>query len=254
MPVFLESVIATNVSDAWVEALRMVSGASPSHGFHLVIRIAQPTGETKFIREQADRFLAERNLAGIDAVRNTVFPAELASTVADPLQLIAEYKEIYPTLKLLSKSNVMGTYFGRMLGLDTIYGDQLSDIIVKLRRSISGDRAMSSTYELAALDAPIYAFDKDHKKQRAFPCLSFCSFHLDGDALHLTAHYRNEYLAQRGYGNLLGLGQLLGYLAQSLGLRTGELLVHCGRVEVDGGLSDVRELLTDLTGALRNRR
>ena len=48
-----------------------------------------------------------------------------------------------------------------------------------------------------------------------FPCLSFCSFQLDGDTLHMIAQYRYQYLIERGYGNYLGLGQLLGYVSKS---------------------------------------
>ena len=61
-----------------------------------------------------------------------------------------------------------------------------------------------------------------------FPCLSFCSFQLDHDRLHLTAHYRSQYLLQRGYGNYLGLARLQAYVAAVVGIQPGQLLVVAG--------------------------
>jgi thymidylate synthase len=61
-----------------------------------------------------------------------------------------------------------------------------------------------------------------------------CSFQLDHNHLHLVAHYRSQYLVQRGYGNYLGLGRLLGYVAEATGLLAGELMVVAGYIAVDG--------------------
>jgi thymidylate synthase len=67
----------------------------------------------------------------------------------------------------------------------------------------------------------------------AFPCLSLCSFQLDGRRLHLSAHYRSQYLVQRGYGNYLGLARLQAYVAGETGVEVGQLLIVAGLAHAD---------------------
>ncbi len=66
-----------------------------------------------------------------------------------------------------------------------------------------------------------------------FPCLSFLSFQVDQDQLHAVAHYRYQFLMQRGYGNYLGLARLMGYVAGQVGLDPGRLMVVVGRAYGD---------------------
>ena len=78
-----------------------------------------------------------------------------------------------------------------------------------------------------------------------FPCLSFCSFQLDQDRLHMVAHYhRRQHLIVRGYGNYLGLGQLLGYVCAMTGLSPGELMIVAGAAQVDAPRYRVKQLLS----------
>jgi thymidylate synthase len=84
-----------------------------------------------------------------------------------------------------------------------------------------------------------------------FPCLSGCSFQLDHGIVHLLAHYRYEYLIQRGYGNYLGLARLLNYVATSAGLIAGQMTIVTGRAHVDAPEKALRRRLypTLLDGA-----
>ena len=81
-----------------------------------------------------------------------------------------------------------------------------------------------------------------------FPCLSFCSFQLDGDMLHMVAQYRYQYLIERGYGNYLGLGQLLGYVCATVGLRPGQLTIITGVAAVDSAARYRIARLTESAG------
>ena len=83
-----------------------------------------------------------------------------------------------------------------------------------------------------------------------FPCLSFCSFQLDGDTLHMIAQYRYQYLIERGYGNYLGLGQLLGYVCATVGLHPGQLTIIAGVAAVD---SAARYRIARLTESARTQ-
>jgi hypothetical protein len=47
------------------------------------------------------------------------------------------------------------------------------------------------------------------------------------------AHYRSQLMIERAYGNYLGLGQLLSYIAAQAGLRCGELTVTAGYAVLD---------------------
>jgi len=49
----------------------------------------------------------------------------------------------------------------------------------------------------------------------------------------MVAHYRSQYLIQRGYGNYLGLSRLLCYVCRTADLRVGQLMVVAGSVRVD---------------------
>jgi thymidylate synthase len=180
--------------------------------------------------------MSDLGLRPIDTVRNTIFPAETAARFAEPSELAEHYRLRYPVIR---RFNRRGTYFGRLVALpneqhETI--DQLSATVAKLRRA---GRRMSSRYELN-----VYLAREDCKVAMGFPCLSHCALHLDGDVLHMSAQYRNHYLVERGYGNYLGLGELLEYICRSTNLRVGELLVVAGRAELDhAGKKRIAQLL-----------
>lgn len=220
---------ADTVSHAWVSALAAVAELPGADVFHLNVHIARPAVEIPAVRALADELLEREGRQSVDTVRNTVFPAKLAASSPEPADLAQRYRKMYPRLRELEHhTNTQGTYFGRMVEYPTDGGsvDQLNNIVGKLRRSTTG-RRIKAMYEMN-LDEPgfelrVYRDINDHRKRMGFPCLSFCSFQLDRDTLHMVAHYRNQYLVERGYGNYLGLGQLLEYVAKSAQLHTGNL-------------------------------
>jgi hypothetical protein len=55
----------------------------------------------------------------------------------------------------------------------------------------------------------------------------------------MTAHYRNHYFVERAYGNYLGLGRLLVFIAHEAGLEPGRLLCVSGHAVLDGTTSEV---------------
>ena len=87
-------------------------------------------------------------------------------------------------------------------------------------------------------------FDPAHDTSAmAFPCLSFLSFQLDKSDLHVVAHYRSQYLVERGYGNYLGIVNLLRYVADQVGLIPGGVTIVVGLAHADRLR---RDLITDL--------
>lgn len=243
------------VSEAWLHAIEAVDAVPGRRLFHLSTRIDDPVAEQPRIRAAADTLLLELGLDPIKTVANTIFPAAMAESSAGPGELSARYRKSYPVLRRMHPANKHGTYFGRIVSHPTADGerDQLADLVRRLNTELPTRGPKSARYEMnisgpgetagdvgppvaaGLADAGpihVYAPGRD-RSPMGFPCLSFCSFQLDGDALHMIAHYRYQYLTQRGYGNYLGLGQLLGYVCKTVGLRPGQLLVVAGVAAVD---------------------
>lgn len=248
------------VGAAWLAAIDALV-AAPGHKLtHLVVRIADPVAEDPQVRAAADALLAERGKQPVDTVANTIFPAAWAATRPEPAELAGHYRDMMPVLRRFPKNN-KGLYFGRIVDYPNTpadRADQLTNTVRKLRQErASTGGAKSSRYEIAisapSVDIPIYTPGPDANKTMDFPCLSFVSFHLDGGVLHLSAQYRNQQLIERGYGNYLGLGRLLHYVAAAVDVDAGELLVVAGHAELDCGLRRAQQLLDDcrtsVTGA-----
>jgi hypothetical protein len=269
MPARLASdhVRAQTVSGAWLGAVRTALD-SPSHRlFHLVTRIEQPIAEDNAVRQAADGLLADLNLPPIETVANTIFPSGLAATSKNWEHLSQRYRKAYSTLKRW-RANRPGTYFGRLVAYPAAGQeiDQVGELIRKLRVELGTTGPKAARYELSlvapgeALPAPSHdptgvASDSDDNDAgalsqplpvqcpdedvaaMAFPCLSYCSFQLDGSLLHAVAHYRSQYLVQRAYGNYLGLGRLLRYVSEQAELDMGELMVVGAYVQIDPGVS-----------------
>lgn len=235
---------ADNVSEAWLDAINLLQATTGRKAVHLVARIKNPTTEVAEIREEADLLIdsGPSNLWPIDTTRNTIFPASWARRHPEPEDLAGYYRERYPQLRAV-QSNAVGTYFGRVVAFprcDGSIGDQLTDTVRKLRQELDGGTPKSSRYEIS-----IYSELKDTGPM-SFPCLAHVSVHLHDAALHMQAVYRNEYLIGRAYGNFLGLGQLLEYMANAAGVGLGELLMTINHVQLDGNLRPVRAAIQRL--------
>lgn len=267
-----DQVHGDTVSEAWLNAVQVVDASPERRLFHLVTRISDPVTEEPRIRAAADTLLRNLDLAPVDTVANTIFPAQLAAISGGPDELAQRYRRMYPTLRRLHKSNRKGTYFGRIVAHPAADGehDQLADLIERLNTELRTRGPKSARYEMniggpgdlaqtgeecAAQELPdgstvhIYAPAKDTSPM-GFPCLSFCSFQLDSDTLHMVAQYRYQYLIERGYGNYLGLGQLLGYVCATVGLRPGQLTIIAGVAAVD---SAARYRIAQLTESAGNQ-
>jgi hypothetical protein len=249
-----DEIRADTMSHAWVQALSAVGDLPGRHAFHLIVRMERPQVELPVIRRMADKLLADLRLDPVTTVANTLFPAALARLHPEPAALTERYRRLYPRLRRFP-SNTAGTYFGRLVALPTEEGtvDQLTGIVDKLRRSATG-RRWKATYEadFASTSMAVYRDAKDRRKTMGFPCLSFCSFQLDGDQIHLVAHYRSQYLVQRAYGNYLALGQLLNYVARAAGLRTGQLTVIAGHASIERSVAKTTRVVADALETLQN--
>lgn len=263
MSIAADTIRGTTVSDAWLNAVVAVSMApGPQRGtFHLVTRIDDPAQEQPGIRAAADQMVSDLGYDPIGTVANTIFPAAIAASSRDHDHLAERYRRIYPVLRRLDHGNRHGTYFGRLVAYPSAVGerDQLAELIRRLRTELATRGPKSARYEInvsepgydgteepgddesAGVPVHVYAAGRDNSPM-GFPCLSFCSFQLDGDNLHMVAHYRRQHLIARGYGNYLGLGRLLGYICEAAGLNPGELMIVAGVATVDAPQYRVKQL------------
>ncbi len=105
----------------------------------------------------------------------------------------------------------------------------LKDLVAKMRENLEHDRTFKNIYELTIFD-PVRDAGRPMNRQ----CLSFLSFKLTDDRrVILTALYRNHYYIQRLLGNLIGLGNLMSFIAAETGATVGPLTVVSTHAEID---------------------
>jgi hypothetical protein len=257
-----------NVSTAWVAALDTLL-ASGGDAVNLTVAIEDPTGEHAGVRQALDRFIGERRRT----TRNSV---ELVSTVANTLFPSAWYIErlgveaeghLYElertTRPVSHRRNPRGTYFERMVAWPGPEGEfnQLDQAVRRLRSAQGQGHKRGNAYEVGvAMPAdefavPVLVPGKD-RSPRGFPCLSHLSFSLLGGVVHLSAMYRSHDFISRAYGNYLGLGRVLHFVAQQSGFPAGELtcVSASATAEVSRGASfgheRVKGLLEECRAAL----
>lgn len=252
------TVTERDVTQAWIAACNKLDRKdNPNRtGLHTVVRIADPTSDDQVFRAELDRLRTAHGLEPLETVASTLFPAALAARCAGPGELAERYRRMYPVLKRYP-GNRRGTYFGRLVSYPAaskVSVDQLGTVIDRLRSQATGTK-MAAAYEIDIADAAdeteetgsellVHAAGKDNS-YRGFPCLSHISFQLDrGGRVHAAALYRSHYMFERAYGNYLGLGRLLAYIAEQAELACGTLTVVAGHARLDGPLTQLRPLLT----------
>jgi thymidylate synthase len=130
----------------------------------------------------------------------------------------------------------------------------LAIVIEKLQRQVRTSGPLRSAYEISLVevfaDLPIHDPAFDARRTLNQPCLVHLSFKLrEHNGIMLTALYRSHYYIRRTLGNLLGLAQLLSFVAKEAGLKAEGLVCHStfARLEMDGGwtVRQINELVAD---------
>jgi hypothetical protein len=246
------AIFGRNVSSAWLEAYALLIERGRDV-VNLVVAIEKPLVEDSRIRLILDRFIEERRIRN----RNGAHRVELVSTVANTIFPQALYiprlgrkarSHLYEMSELgrdaSRRRNRRGTYFERLVAWPTSAGsiNQLENVILRIQKAQSRGRYTENALELAVSGVSdfvddvarektaglaIYGTEFDKGITRGFPCLSHISLSLVDGQLHMTALYRNHEFVRRAYGNYLGLGRLLGFVAHEAGCGIGELMCVC---------------------------
>jgi hypothetical protein len=239
----IHPISASSSTGAWLQAVNLLSTMPGRCAYNIILDIENPinlAAADKSIAGAVDRFLAGHDAQPIATVAGTIFPAAHYRQRGARGVLEDFPKKIYPKIK---KS--WGTYAGRMLTRTDQNGQEtrpLEVIIEKLRQQKPRTGPLRAIYEVGLIDVfaelPIYDPNLDARRVLNQPCLTHLSFKLREDrGLMLTALYRNHYYVERALGNLIGLSQLLFFVAKEAGLPPRGLVCHStfARLDFDGG-------------------
>ena len=243
----------------WLAAARYLNVQRPRHAKNLLLEITHPldlTEEDHAVMVRVDQALAHKNLT-LRTVAGTIFPIAMYQQYGRP-GYYEKYKEM---LKRGQKANSWGTYAHRMIErpgkeLGTMI-NPLDYLVEKLaakgQPQPKDGRKVSfvATYELSVADpeedlppqvdaggdVPTYDPAFDMREWLGLPCLSHLSFKRvprgKGHAVDMTAIYRAHHYCARALGNLIGLGQLLSFVAKESSLEVGTLSCLSTHAELD---------------------
>ena len=259
---------ATNVSEAWIRTLEQVTAAG-GHAVNAITTVTDPlSAESHGIRVAIDSLLVGGSRSGtriqsVDTVAGTIFPIDLYAypgydfhpdlSPADLEQLGIAASDLFESytsmLAVLTTdtANNRGTYFGRMISWPGKTGNgvnQLADRIASLRRARCANHKKRNLEDIVVsgeaewLNDPtigVQVYAASDRRERGFPCLVHIDLTLFEGRLNMSAVYRHQYLVTKAYGNLLGLSQLLGFLAHQTGYQVGELVVNASFADAELG-------------------
>lgn len=244
----------SRVVPTWLAAARFLKSSPDKTALNVLLEISDPltlTVDDRAVMAKVNSALAVSNLT-LNTVAGTIFPLALYKKYGRP----GFYDEYLKMLQRGKAKGTWGTYAARMIqrpGLkpgSTIY--PLDQIVEKLKTSKQprnpdgSPKSYASTYELGVADPaadlaegdiPTYNPANDCNKWLGYPCLSHVSFKRiatrTGHAVNLTAVYRSHHYCSRALGNLLGLAQVLSFVAKESGLAVGNLSCLSSYAELD---------------------
>lgn len=256
----------SRIVPTWLEAanyLEQCGRTAPN----LILEINDSNTLTELDRALIERvnalLLSQKNMT-VQTVASTIFPLGLDKRSATREELYSQYKRI-----LVRGKTGWGTYFGRLIERTTSEGktcNPLELLINRLATNSRSKRFYTSCYELGVAipnsdlgentndfegDLPIYNPVTDAKRWYGGPCLSHLSFKsvkANGiTKLNMTAVYRSHHYCTRALGNLIGLAQLLSFIAKNSSQQAGTLTCISTYAELDmgawGGVRDAQNIL-----------
>lgn len=256
----------TRIVPTWIDAAKYLERSGRTAP-NLILEISDTNTLTDLDRALIARvnesLRSHRNMT-VQTVASTIFPLGLAKRSANREQLYSEYKRI-----LVRGKTGWGTYFGRLIERTTSEGETcnpLELLISRLATNTDSNRFYTSCYEVGLAipdsdlvqttdfsegDLPIFNPATDGRRWYGGPCLSHLSLKSvkeDGvTKLNMTAIYRSHHYCTRALGNLIGLGQLLSFIARNSNQQAGTLTCVSTHAELDigawGGIRGAQSIL-----------
>lgn len=182
----------------------------------------------------------DRVKTGADNVRdvaNTLFPQRIYERTNDRDELYSRYLSVHDRARSMpGRHRAWGTYFERLIRFPPNGINQLELAIRKLntwsQRSTTG---LVFHLSSAAMDAP---------RPRGNPCWQFAEILWNSDnSLDLVAVYRNHDYFNKVFGNFVGLGHLLNFIAKSSNKTSGKLICHSVHAYFDCSRQQLRTMI-----------
>ncbi|MFM0166883.1 hypothetical protein PQR39_41475 [Paraburkholderia sediminicola] len=265
----------SRVVPTWLAAAQYLDKMPDRKAMNIVLEISDPltiTDDDKAIMGRVDVALEKLDLT-LSTVAGTIFPLAFYRRYGRP-DFYDAYKKMIVRGK---KQGTWGTYALRMIDRPSSKGrgriNPLEMLIERLSDSGQPSQkdgkssSYTSAYELAVSDpesdlgiadladvggdVPTYDAGLDGRRWLGLPCLSHLSFKriktATGHAVHLTAMYRSHHYCARALGNLVGLAQLLSFVAKEAKLEVGTLTCLSSHAVLDvdewGGVDRTRAIL-----------
>lgn len=255
-----------NIVGVWLKAMDHLRSSAHHEDFNVILEIDAPldvSDTDRAVGARVNRFLTGHGVQALHTVANTIFPNDLYRRYGAQGVFERYPEQVYPRIRKCRK-NSWGTYVHRMVRRSDPAGNvvnPLRNVVSRLRTEITGGgNPKRARYELNLVDPFIDLSTSDPTlpgdgRAMGGPCLSHLSFKLreEGSVVALTAFYRSHYYVERALGNLLGLSNLLNFVAVESGLQPGPLTCissmaridceHWNFSEVDRLLGECKDLL-----------
>jgi hypothetical protein len=250
MSVFIPAVSSAH---AWASIMGHLLDEPSGKCFHLVTAISDPVSEDRRITQIVDALAKEIGTLSTMENANAIWPHVLAPPGQSLSTTFQRMERFGAPLIKAANGRHCDSYLERLIAWRSRDGaapvKQLEKVIDRMKSEKANVAPKSSAYELSIFSPGLDA------GYMSFPCLSHLSFKLDAhnERIHLAATYRNHAFVSHGYGNFLGLGRLLAFVAREVGYSAGELLsisTHAdaelsrGRRRIEQAVSEAQETLS----------
>lgn len=231
---------ANTVADAWIRIMDHLLAEPHGKCFHLITTIADPVSEVRAVTSVVDELASAVGTMSTMENSNAIWPYVLARP-GQKFEKVTERirKFAVPLIKAANK-NHKDSYVERLVAWRSKDGGveipQLDNVVSRMRAESTNAAPKSSAYEIAIFSPGLDA------GYMGFPCLSHLSFKLDTEhrRIHLTVLYRNHHFVTHGYGNFLGLGRLMRFVAEQVDYSVGELVSVSTHADAELGLGKAK--------------
>jgi thymidylate synthase len=215
---------AATPADAWAQIMGHLLQQPHGKCFHLVTTISDPIAENRIVTQVVDALASAAETMSTMENANAIWPHVLARPGLPFETIMQRVKDVaVPVIKAANKRH-SDSYMERLVAWRAKDSGekvpQLENVIHRMRSELSNAAPKTSAYEIAIFSPGLDA------GYMGFPCLCHLSFKLEVETkrVHLTALYRNHHFVTHGYGNFLGLGRLMKFVAGQADCGVGELM------------------------------
>lgn len=243
---------------AWLRAIEYLYKQPNKESNNVILDISNPCKLSIFERSTIDAVSRKINAIdsskSISTVANTIFPQNLYERYGRP----EFYHKFHECFNRAKEKGTWGTYFERMTKIGQgKHGQPINQLELTIKK-LTEQRKYRAAHEVSILDikkdylvegSEIAIYDplRFGNTFMNMPCLSHISFKVSSEKLDITAIYRSHYYASKALGNLVGLAQLLKFVARESHIEPGRLTCVSTLAKLDpsalGGVKHVQELI-----------